>query len=143
RGMFARHGGAPGGDGRLAAGGVAAFAILALLAGAFAGLVSEVAGDWRQAAGAFDATMLRVARFTLWQAALSPLLSVAPALYLARALSRHPDFPGRGVLLGLFAVPLGLPAIVVALGILSLYGRAGFVAELAAAAGWTWPGTYG
>lgn len=118
--------------------------IALLIGGAFAGLAVEAARDWSGAAGAFDVGMLRVARFTLLQAALSTVLSVAPAIFVARALSRHSSFPGRGMLLRLFAVPLGLPAIVAALGLLALYGRAGFVADLASAAGaGRWPGIYG
>lgn len=118
--------------------------IAILIGGAFAGLAVEAARDWSGAAGAFDVGMLRVARFTLLQAALSTVLSIAPAIFVARALSRHSSFPGRGMLLRLFAVPLGLPAIVAALGLLALYGRAGFVADLASAAGaGRWPGIYG
>jgi thiamine transport system permease protein len=59
-------------------------------------------------------------------------------------LSRHPDFPGRGMILRLFAIPLALPAIVAALGVLALYGRAGYFAGLfSALSGEPWPGTYG
>lgn len=118
--------------------------IALLIGGAFAGLAVEAARDWSGAAGTFDAGMLRIAGFTLWQAALSTVLSVAPAILVARALSRHPTFPGRGLLLRLFAVPLGLPAIVAALGLLALYGRAGFLADIVSAAGaGRWPGIYG
>ncbi|TIX35003.1 MAG: ABC transporter permease subunit, partial [Mesorhizobium sp.] len=71
-------------------------------------------------------------------------LSVAPALFVARALSRHPQFFGRGFILQLFAVPLALPAIVAALGVLALYGRAGYFAgTLSAVGGKSWPGIYG
>ncbi len=115
-----------------------------LIGGAFAGLVAEGAGDFGNAILAFDVYLLRVARFTLWQAALSTLLSVLPGLLVARALSRHPRFFGRTLLLQLFAVPLALPAIVAALGVLALYGRAGYFADLlSAASGSTWPGIYG
>ncbi|MDP3896764.1 MAG: thiamine/thiamine pyrophosphate ABC transporter permease [Mesorhizobium sp.] len=118
--------------------------IALLIGGAFVGLGLEAARDMSGAVSAFDAGMLRIARFTLWQAALSTLLSVAPAILVARALSRHPVFPGRGLMLRLFAVPLGLPAIVAALGLLALYGRAGFVADALAAIGaGRFPGIYG
>ncbi|TIU57631.1 MAG: thiamine/thiamine pyrophosphate ABC transporter permease ThiP, partial [Mesorhizobium sp.] len=109
--------------------------------GAFAGLVLEGAHDFSGAASAFDPYILRVVRFTLWQALLSTLLSVVPALFVARALSRHPLFPGRGLILQLFALPLALPAIVAALGILALYGNAGYFAGLLG--GRNWPGIYG
>ncbi|TIM17572.1 MAG: thiamine/thiamine pyrophosphate ABC transporter permease ThiP, partial [Mesorhizobium sp.] len=91
---------------------------------AFAGLLFEGAHDFSGAWAAFDPYLLRVIRFTLWQAALSTLLSAIPALFVARALSRHPRFFGRAFILQIFAVPLALPAIVAALGILALYGRA-------------------
>jgi thiamine transport system permease protein len=125
--------------------GLLALAFVAfLIGGAFAGLLSEAARDWSGAAAAFDPYLLRVARFTLWQAALSTILSVAPAILVARALSRHPAFPGRGAILGLFAVPLGLPAIVVAMGVLALLGRAGwFAPAFAWLSGADWPGIYG
>ena len=72
------------------------------------------------------------------------LLSVVPAIFVARALSRHPSFPGRAIILRLFALPLALPAIVAALGILALLGRAGYLAmPLSALSGGTWPGIYG
>ncbi|MCO5064642.1 MAG: thiamine/thiamine pyrophosphate ABC transporter permease [Rhizobiaceae bacterium] len=115
-------------------------AIALLIGGAFAGLLAEGLSNPDGALAAFDPYLLRVARFTLWQAALSTLLSVAPAILVARALSRHPSFPGRGLILKLFAVPLALPAIVAALGVLALYGRAGLFSSLW---GPGWPGIYG
>ena len=55
---------------------------------------------------AFDSYLWRIARFTLVQALLSMLLSVALAIPLARALHAHPAFPGRAMILRLFALPL-------------------------------------
>jgi thiamine transport system permease protein len=119
-------------------------AIAMLIGGASLGLLLEAGRDWSGALSAFDAYMLRVARFTLFQAFLSTLLSVIPAILVARALSRHPQFPGRALILKLFAVPLALPAIVAALGVLALYGRAGLFANaLSYAGGSRWPGIYG
>ncbi len=113
-----------------------ALAFIALLiGGAFAGLSAIAARDWSAAAAAFNNATLRIAAFTLWQAALSTILSVAPAVLVARAISRHPKFPGRALLLRMFAVPLGLPAIVAALGVLALYGNAGLVGRAAEALG--------
>ncbi|RUM95584.1 thiamine/thiamine pyrophosphate ABC transporter, permease protein [Pseudaminobacter arsenicus] len=131
-------------DFRILAGlGALAFITL-LIGGAFAGLIAEGAGNLSGAYAAFDSYLLRVARFTLWQAMVSTVLSVVPALFVARALSRHPQFPGRGLILHLFAVPLALPAIVVALGVLALYGRAGYFAGImSAVSGDEWPGIYG
>lgn len=76
-----------------------------------------------------DAYVLRILWFTLLQAGLSTLLSVAFAIPVALALARV-DFPGRGFLLRLFALPLALPAIVVIFGIVTVYGRTGWIATL-------------
>ncbi|MGE0283650.1 MAG: thiamine/thiamine pyrophosphate ABC transporter permease [Rhizobiaceae bacterium] len=122
-----------------------ALASLAILVGgAFIGLGVEAVRDVEGAFASFDAYLLRMARFTLWQALLSTALSVVPAIFVARAFDRHPHFPGRTLMLRLFALPLSLPAIVVALGILSLLGRAGYLAgALSLLYGETWPGIYG
>jgi thiamine transport system permease protein len=131
-------------DRRVAAGGAAIFFVALLIGGALAGLLSEAASGFDAAWAAFDGYLFRVVRFTLWQAALSTALSVLPAIAVARALARHPRFPGRRLVLRLFAVPLALPAIVAALGVLSLYGRAGlFAVPLSTLTGEPWPGIYG
>lgn len=131
-------------DSRITPGILALGFVTLLIGGAFVGLSIEGVNDISGALAAFDAYLFRVVRFTLWQAVLSTLLSVAPALLVARALSRHPRFFGRTPILQLFAVPLALPAIVAALGILSLYGRAGYFAGfLSVAGGEGWPGIYG
>ncbi len=131
-------------DRRVTAGIIALGAITVLLGGAFLGLLIEAASNWSGATAAFDGYMARVVRFTLWQAVLSTILSVLPAIFVARALSRHPDFPGRGMILRLFAIPLALPAIVAALGVLALYGHAGYFANLfSVISGGAWPGAYG
>jgi thiamine transport system permease protein len=131
-------------DSRVAAGVIALAAIAVLIGGAFAGLLIEGVRDLSGAVAAFDAYLGRIVRFTLWQAALSTVLSIVPAIFVARALSRHPAFHGRAIILRLFALPLALPALVAALGILSLLGRAGYLATpLSAFSDGTWPGIYG
>jgi thiamine transport system permease protein len=129
---------------RILAGIAALFAIAILIGGAFLGLVLEGARDWSGALAALDPYLWRIVRFTLWQAALSTVLSILPAIAVARALSRHPRFPGRAFILRLFALPLALPAIVAALGLLELLGRAGYAAPaLSALLGREWAGIYG
>lgn len=71
-----------------------------------------------------DAYVWRVTRFTLLQAAISTVLSLLPAIPIARALARR-QFWGRGFLLSLFAVPQSLPVIVAVFGLTALYGTAG------------------
>ena len=131
-------------DLRITAGIGALAAISLLIGGAFAGLTFEGLRDLSGALAAFDPYVFRIARFTLWQALLSTLLSVVPALFVARALVRHPGFFGRSLILQLFAVPLALPALVAALGVLALYGRAGYFSDLfSVLGGGASPGIYG
>ncbi len=109
--------------------GALALAFLAVLAGgALLSLAMEALRGSTEGFAAFDSYLWRIARFTLLQAILSMLLSVAFAIPLARALHAHPDFPGRAMILRLFALPLALPALVAVLGITSIYGRNGLLA---------------
>ncbi|EGO3855222.1 ABC transporter permease subunit, partial [Escherichia coli] len=78
-----------------------------------------------------------VVRFSFWQAFLSALLSVIPAIFLARALYRR-RFPGRLALLRLCAMTLILPVLVAVFGILSVYGRQGWLATLCQSLGLEW-----
>lgn len=127
------------------AAGLAALAFLGLLAGgALAGLVSEALRTGSSATLAVDAYLWRAARFTLWQALMSTALSVMPAIIVARALFRLPDGAARRAILNLFAVPFALPAIVAALGVLTLYGSAGWLAPaFSALSGNSWTGIFG
>ncbi|QAA98555.1 MULTISPECIES: thiamine/thiamine pyrophosphate ABC transporter permease ThiP [Agrobacterium tumefaciens complex] len=104
--------------------GTAAFAAVFLfMALAVAALLSFDAGA--SAAGIMDAYTLRILRFTLYQATLSTLLSIVLGLPVALALSRRREFPGRIWIIRLMAVPMGLPVIVGAFGIITIWGRQG------------------
>jgi thiamine transport system permease protein len=119
--------------------GVGTAIVVALTALVLAGLAADSAFM-----AAFDGYMARVAAFTLMQAAFSTVLSVAPAILVARALHAHADFPGRALVLRLFALPLALPALIAALGLLALLGRNGLAAPvLSHITGERWPGIYG
>ncbi|TQI78819.1 thiamine transport system permease protein [Serratia fonticola] len=83
--------------------------------------------DWRSVWQ--DRYLWHVVRFTFWQALLSALISVLPAIWLARALYRR-RFPGRNLLLRLCAMTLVLPVLVAVFGLLSVYGRQGWLATL-------------
>lgn len=74
-----------------------------------------------------DPVVLSILRFTLMQAALSTLLSLLFALPVARALARQPHFPGRRWLVRLLALPMGLPVLIGALGLIGVWGRQGIV----------------
>lgn len=97
------------------------------------------ASGFGQADALFDAYVLNAARFTLLQAVLSTGLSVLLAVPVALALTRRRRFLGRIWLLRLMALPLGLPALVGALGLLGIWGRQGVVNTLLAALGFGRP----
>ncbi|EEP94253.1 Thiamine transport system permease protein thiP [Yersinia aldovae ATCC 35236] len=85
------------------------------------------AADWQSIW--HDSYLWHVIRFTFWQAFLSAILSVIPAIFLARAVYRR-RFPGRQLMLRLCAMTLVLPVLVALFGILTVYGRQGWLAQL-------------
>lgn len=111
----------------VAIGAAAAVAALVLVP---LGAVMARAGGW-PSLGAADWAALR---FTVWQASLSSLISVAVAVPVARALARR-RFRGRGALVMLMGAPFILPVIVAVIGILAVWGRAGWVSGRMAALG--------
>jgi thiamine transport system permease protein len=74
-----------------------------------------------------SAYLRRVFFFSIWQALLSALLSVLPAILVARAFALQPDLPLRRVLLRLFALPLVVPAVVAVMAVVSVYGSDGWL----------------
>jgi len=76
-----------------------------------------------------DRYLWHVIRFTFWQALLSTLLSILPAIFVARALYRR-QFLGKQLFLRLCAMTLVLPVLVAVFGILSVYGREGWLSQL-------------
>ncbi|MBB3316356.1 thiamine transport system permease protein [Rhizobium sp. BK181] len=74
--------------------------------------------------------ILQVLRFTLLQALLSTLLSIACAIPVAQALARQQHFPGRIWIIRLMAVPMGLPVLIGALGLIGIWGRQGLTNAL-------------
>lgn len=108
---------------------VALVLLLVLTGGALLSLSIQGLQKNSNAIDAFDSYLWNITRFTLLQALLSALLSVAFALPVARALHANSNFYGRALLLRLFAVPLTLPSLVAVLGITSIYGRNGFIAQ--------------
>lgn len=65
-------------------------------------------------------------RFTVIQATLSAIVSTLLAVPVARALARRRFF-GRGLLVTLLGAPFILPVIVAVLGLLIVFGRAGWL----------------
>ncbi len=115
-------------------GGLSLALVAGLTAAAFAALIVTAAGHGGNA-GLMTAYTARVVRFTLLQALASTVLSVAPGMLVARALARRAAFPGRRLVLRLFALPLALPAIVAVLGVVEIWGRQGLVNRGAEALG--------
>lgn len=103
-----------------------ALLVLAPMAGLLqiAGLPGYEAADLRFWESAY---LRRVLYFSIWQALLSTLLSVVPAILVARAFAMRGQFPLRGLLLGLFALPLVVPAVVAVMAVVSVYGSDGWL----------------
>jgi len=74
-----------------------------------------------------SAYIRRVVFFSLWQALLSTLFSVAPAILVARAFALNGEFPFRSLLLRIFGLPLVVPSVVAVMGIVSVYGSDGWI----------------
>lgn len=68
--------------------------------------------------------------FSFWQAIVSVALSLLAAIPVARALDRHRNFPGRGLLLRLMELSLVLPTIVAVSGLVAIYGRQGWLTPI-------------
>lgn len=106
----------------------AAALVGALILGALAAVALRA--EPGQGLGAADWAAVR---FTVVQAVLSALISVVLAVPVARALARR-RFAGRRALIALLGAPFILPVIVAVLGLLAVFGRAGWIS---AALGWT------
>ncbi len=107
---------------RIAAATILALAIAALIAAIF----------WAILAAATDATghsridIAHLLRMTGIQAGLTTILSLLVGAALAWALNRL-RFAGRSLVVGLFAAAIVTPGMVVAFGLLSIWGRNGWI----------------
>ena len=102
-------------------GALAGALVLALTLGTLAAVFWRAGGTARLAAADWAAI-----RFTVWQAALSAVLSVGFAIPVARALARR-CFPGRNLLIALLGAPFVLPVIVAIFGLIAVFGRRGLL----------------
>ncbi|MBT9383951.1 thiamine/thiamine pyrophosphate ABC transporter permease ThiP [Pseudooceanicola sp. CBS1P-1] len=93
--------------------------LLALLFAPLAAILIRAGGGYLPAPADWAAV-----RFTLLQAALSALVSVALALPVARALARR-RFPGRRLFIALTGAPFILPVIVAVMGLVAIFGVRG------------------
>ena len=115
----------------------AAVLIAVLILSALVSVVSRADGDF--ALGPSDWSAVR---FTIWQAFLSAFFSTILAIPVARALARR-RFWGRGFLVTLLGAPFILPVIVAVLGLLAIFGRAGFLNDILAFFGFAKVSIYG
>ncbi|WP_281954922.1 thiamine/thiamine pyrophosphate ABC transporter permease ThiP [Pseudophaeobacter arcticus] len=102
----------------------AALIVAALILGTLAAVALRA-----EAGRGFAASDWAALRFTLTQAVLSAIMSVGLAIGLARALARR-RFPGRSALITLLGAPFILPVIVAILGLLTVFGRAGWISQV-------------
>lgn len=73
-----------------------------------------------------DGEISRILRYTLLQASLSSVFSIALAIPFSRALARRRKFPGRTLLIQLSSISLVIPSMVAVFGIAAAYGRNGW-----------------
>ncbi|MEC9482204.1 MAG: thiamine/thiamine pyrophosphate ABC transporter permease [Halomonas sp.] len=109
-------------------------AVAGLGLGSLAALLShapvlDVAALWR------EPYLRGVLRFTLVQATLSTLLSLALAIPVAVALARRPRFFGRQLLLRAMELSLVVPTLIALFGLVAVHGRQGWVSTA-----WHWLG---
>jgi thiamine transport system permease protein len=117
---------------RVAAGVAIAAGIAGLVVLLFRAIVVAAAGQVATAQASVDIGHLL--RMTAIQAGLSTVLSLAVGVALAWALNRL-RFRGRGLLVGLFASAIVTPGLIVAFGLLTVWGRSGWINSAARALG--------
>lgn len=126
---------------RIGAGLAVAVFVAALIAALFAGIglaSLRIAGTGAAAGAPEIGGLLGI---TILQAGLSTVVSVAAGAVIAWALNRV-RFPGRAVFVAVLSAGLVLPALVVAFGVLAVWGRGGWIAAgLEAWFGTSLPGT--
>ncbi len=121
-------------------GSVPVFAVLGseFYLGAASGLLTDPAGvpggllAWGQAG--FPAVDFGLVGFTMYQAALSTVASLALGIPGAYLLSQY-SFPGRRTIRSLTMVPFVLPSIMVAIGFVAMFGDQGLLNDLLALVG--------
>ncbi|HEY4201842.1 MAG TPA: ABC transporter permease subunit [Devosiaceae bacterium] len=109
---------------RLLGGAGMALGIAALVITVLAAILSA-AGNQPAAAGT-PTDIGHLLRMTAIQAALSTILSLVVGTALAWSLNRL-SFRGRGLVVGLFASAIVTPGLIVAFGLLTVWGRSGWV----------------
>ena len=112
---------------RLAGGAGVALAVALLVGLVLWSIAAAASSEPASARTAIDVPHLLA--MTSIQAGLTTALSLVVGTVLAWALNRL-RFPGRGLVVGLFASAIVTPGIVVAFGLLAVWGRSGWVNAL-------------
>lgn len=111
---------------RLMGGALLALAVAVLIGTLFWSILAAAAG---MATGGGGADIAYLVSITTLQASLSTLFSLMAGIALAWTLNRLP-FPGRTLVIGLFASAIVTPGIIVAFGLLAVWGRSGWLGGL-------------
>ncbi len=111
---------------RLTGGAVLAIAIALLIATVFWSILATTSGHPVTGSSVDIGYLIYI---TTLQAALSTVLSLIVGIALAWALNRL-RFPGRPMIIGLFASAIVTPGIIVAFGLLAVWGRSGWLGGL-------------
>ena len=111
---------------RLVGGAVIALAVAGLIGTLFWSILRAASGQAPTGSGLDLGYLIYI---TTLQAGLSTALSLLVGTALAWALNRL-RFPGRSLLIGLFASAIVTPGLVVAFGLLSVWGRSGWLGAL-------------
>ena len=77
-----------------------------------------------------DARVWSLLKFTLYQAFLSTVLSLAVGVLLAWSLTHQSHFRGRSLLVALFSSSLVLPTLIVVFGLIGIFGRNGYLNQV-------------
>jgi thiamine transport system permease protein len=106
-------------------GGVAIAVAIALLVALVLSAILGAAGAVTAGAGT-TVDVAHLLRMTAIQAGLTTILSLLVGTALAWSLNRL-NFPGRDFVVGLFASAIVTPGLVVAFGLLTIWGRSGWI----------------
>jgi len=115
---------------------IIALLISALMIALFVSILG-VAGTNVAAAASIGPDIAHLVRMSLIQAGLSTILSLSTGIAIAWALNRL-YFPGRRVIIALLAAAIVAPGLVVAFGLISVWGRNGWISELFSLFGLNW-----
>lgn len=110
--------------------GLALAALIVVLIGLVFWSIIDATGAGSVSGASVD--LMHLLRMTSLQAGLTTVISIVIGIALAWALNRL-DFPGRELVVGLFSSAIVTPGVVVAFGLLSIWGRNGLINQVSMA----------